>query len=58
LIYKSEDDGLNIGIDSIVAIPIDDWSLDLVKPSTDCIRKDGACINPGFPEAPDQVFSK
>jgi hypothetical protein len=36
---------------------LEDWSLDLVTPSTECIRKDGACIIPGFPDAPDQVYS-
>jgi hypothetical protein len=54
--YQSDDELLTLGIDSVVAIPLEDWSLDLVTPSTECIRKDGACIIPGFPDAPDQVY--
>ena len=54
-IFQSNDDALTLGIDSVVAIPLEDWSLDLVTPTTECIKKDGNCINPGFPDAPDQV---
>ena len=43
-----------IGIDSVIAIPIEKWSLDLVTPNTECIRKDGECIAVDFPNAPDE----
>ena len=46
---------MNVGIDSVVAIPLEDWSLDMVTPSVECIRKEGACIIPTFPDVPDQV---
>lgn len=42
------------GIDSIVAIPLEDWSLDLVTPSSECVRKNGICIAAVFPDAPDE----
>ena len=43
-----------IGIDSVIAIPIEQWSLDLVSPNAECIRKDGACIAADFPNPPDE----
>ena len=43
-----------LGIDSVIAIPIEDWSLDLVTPNAECIRKDGACIAADFPNPPDE----
>jgi laminin alpha 3/5 len=53
--YMSEDeDAASFGIDSIVAIPLEDWSLDLVTPNSECVRKDGECIRAVFPDAPDE----
>ena len=44
-----------IGIDSVIAIPIEDWNLDLVTPIPECIRKDGECIRQlDFPNPPDE----
>ena len=43
----------DFGIGSVIAIPIDEWSLDLVTPSTECIRKNGECIKSEFPDPPE-----
>lgn len=43
----------NVAIKSIVAIPIQDWSIDYLKPKSVCVRKNGKCIQGIFPEAPD-----
>ena len=43
-----------MAIDSIVAIPIDRFDLDLVTPKPKCIKKKGVCIPFTFPDAPDQ----
>ena len=42
------------GIDSVVAIPLDDWSLDLITPNGECVRKNGQCIQSIYPDAPDE----
>ena len=42
-----------MGIDSVVAIPLEDFSLDLVKPEAQCVKRDGVCIPFVFPNAPD-----
>ena len=42
----------DFGIDSVIAIPIDQWSLDYVTPSTVCVRKNGECIKSEFPNPP------
>ena len=52
LIFQSNDNDLEVGIDSIVAIPIDQWSLDYVTPQLECVRKNGNCIPTAFPNAP------
>ena len=51
---QNEDDNLNVGIDSIVAIPLDKWSLDYVTPQAQCVRKDGECLQFSFSDPPDQ----
>ena len=51
---KSDDDDLNMAIDSIVAIPIERFDLDLVTPKPKCIKRKGVCIPFTFPDAPDQ----
>ena len=43
----------DFGIGSVIAIPIEEWSLDLVTPSTECIRKNGECIKSEFPNPPE-----
>ena len=44
---------MDVGIDSIVAIPIDEWSLDYVTPQLNCVRKNGICLPTLYPDAPD-----
>ena len=43
-----------MAIDSIVAIPVERFDLDLVTPSPKCIKRKGKCIPFTFPDAPDQ----
>lgn len=43
----------NVAIDSIVAIPYNQWSLDYVKPKSICVRKNGKCVQGLFPGAAD-----
>jgi laminin alpha 3/5 len=43
----------NVAIDSIVAIPYHQWSLDYVKPKSMCVRKNGKCVQGLFPGAAD-----
>ena len=43
----------NVAIDSVVAIPYDQWSLDYIKPKSVCVRKNGKCVQGIFPGAAD-----
>ncbi|KRT80925.1 hypothetical protein AMK59_5061, partial [Oryctes borbonicus] len=43
----------NVGIHSIVAIPLYDWSLDFIRPKSVCIRRDGVCQPAMFPSPPE-----
>ena len=47
------DDGHQLGIDSVMAIPLDQWSIDVVTPQTVCVQKDGECIQQSLPEFGD-----
>lgn len=42
-----------IAIDSVIAIPQDEWSLDYIKPKSACVRKNGKCVQGSFPGAAD-----
>lgn len=44
---------MNVGIKSVVAIPMDQWSLDYIRPKPVCVRKDGKCVKAEFPPAPE-----
>ena len=50
---NGEDIEPDIGIDSVIAIPIENWSLDLVTPSTECVRKNGECTKSEYPNPPE-----
>ncbi|XP_018320894.1 laminin subunit alpha [Agrilus planipennis] len=52
VILQGADDA-NIGVQSIVAIPYDEWSLDYIKPRPVCILKDGNCISSRYPTPPE-----
>jgi laminin alpha 3/5 len=43
----------NVGIESLVAIPYDQWSLSYQQPKPACVRKDGKCIQALFLTPPD-----
>ena len=53
MVLNGEDVDPDFGIDSVIAIPIDEWSLDLVTPSTECVRKNGECSKSEFPNPPE-----
>lgn len=52
LVLNGERDS-NVAIDSIVAIPYDNWSLDYIQPKSVCVRKNGKCVQGMFPGAAD-----
>lgn len=47
------DEGSHVAIKSITAIPIEEWSLDLITPSPVCVMKEGSCVQASFLGAPD-----
>ncbi|KAK6627792.1 hypothetical protein RUM44_010271 [Polyplax serrata] len=42
-------------IQSVVAVPVEDWSLDYIRPKSVCIKKDGECLQTTFPVAPEST---
>lgn len=42
-------------IDSIVAIPTSEWSLDFVQPKSVCVQRDGKCVPGNYPTASDST---
>lgn len=52
-IHLVGNDETNVAIKSVTAIPVDEWSLDLITPSPVCVTKDGACIESTFWPVPD-----
>ena len=44
---------VNVGIHSVVAIPYDEWSLNFIRPSSVCVKKDGQCVEASFPNPPE-----
>ncbi len=51
---QNEDTDLNVGVESVVAIPLDDWSLDYVTPGALCVKNEGQCLPFNYPNPPDQ----
>ncbi|TRY60964.1 hypothetical protein TCAL_05712 [Tigriopus californicus] len=51
---SNKDDVLNLAVDSVIAIPIDRWSLDFVTPDGQCVKVNGQCLPFAYPDAPDQ----
>uniref|UniRef100_A0A1B0DIX1 Uncharacterized protein n=1 Tax=Phlebotomus papatasi TaxID=29031 RepID=A0A1B0DIX1_PHLPP len=43
----------DIGIISVTAIPLSQWSLDYVTPSQVCVMRDGECVKGSFRTVPD-----
>lgn len=44
-----------MAIHSVTAIPLEDWSLDYIRPKSVCIKKDDQCIQTTYPIAPDSM---
>lgn len=53
VILKGGEDHSRVGIESIVALPLEKWSLDYINPNPSCIKKDGKCIQSFYPNPPD-----
>ncbi len=56
VLVTNGDDDLTLGVDSIVAIPLSEWSLDYVTPSAQCTRDaegGGRCVEDVFPMEPE-----
>lgn len=53
IILKGGKDHSRVGIESVVALPLDQWSLDYINPNPSCIKKDGKCIQSFYPTPPD-----
>lgn len=53
VILKGGKDHSIVGIESIVALPLDKWSLDYINPNPSCVKKDGKCIQSFYPTPPD-----
>lgn len=52
--FEVQTDGENrVAIKSVTAIPIHEWSIDLITPSPVCVVKDGKCVQATFRSAPD-----
>lgn len=50
---KGGKDHSRVGIESIVALPLDKWSLDYINPNPSCIKKDGKCVQSFYPTPPE-----
>jgi len=50
---KGGKDHSTVGVESIVALPLDKWSLDYINPNPSCVKKDGKCIQSFYPTPPD-----
>lgn len=53
VVLKGGKEHSKAGIESIVALPLDRWSLDYINPSPSCVKKDGKCIQSLYPTPPD-----
>lgn len=53
VILRGGKDHSRVGIESIVALPLDKWSLDYINPNPSCVMKDGKCIQSLYPTPPD-----
>lgn len=53
VILKGGKDNSRVGIESVVALPLDKWSLDYINPNPSCVKRDGKCIQSSYPTPPD-----
>ncbi|KAF5306067.1 hypothetical protein FQA39_LY09045 [Lamprigera yunnana] len=42
-----------VGIHSVIAIPVEEWSLDFVNPKPVCVRKDNKCVQSTYTDPPE-----
>ena len=55
---KSDGDNeRHLGIDSVIAVPLDEWSIDMVTPQPVCVRQDGACLPQKLPDYQDSAIT-
>lgn len=47
------DEATHNAIKSVAAIPVNEWSIDLITPSPVCVIKDGECVQATYLAAPD-----
>ncbi|XP_034480299.1 laminin subunit alpha [Drosophila innubila] len=52
-IYADTDDDFRVPIISVTAIPVEQWSIDYIKPSPVCVIHDKKCATPKFRSVPD-----
>lgn len=45
----------NIALESVVAVPLESWHEDLLRPQRVCTRMDGECIETHYPSPPESV---
>uniref|UniRef100_T1J097 Laminin subunit alpha n=1 Tax=Strigamia maritima TaxID=126957 RepID=T1J097_STRMM len=55
IITISGNEAINVAIDSIVAIPRNDWSLDYIDSKPSCVRRDGMSIEGQFQTIPGMI---
>ena len=48
-------DSPETAIDSVVAVPSNQWTLDFVNPKSVCVRRDGSCVAGLYPTASDST---
>ena len=50
---NGRDPEMKVAIDRIVLVPLSNWSIDYVKPVSQCVRDEGECVPSVYPAAPD-----
>ena len=48
IILSSRDADPDLGIEGIVAVPVDQWHLNMIQPQLKCVRRDKQCIESDF----------
>ena len=57
MIKSDGDNERHLGIDSVIAVPLDEWSIDMVTPQPVCVRQDGACLPQKLPDYQDSAIT-
>ena len=52
---NSISENVTLGLDSLVAVPFDDWSLDLVTPQFVCVLNGAECLPSNYPQPRSEV---